>query len=65
MDRKTNITKVDKDEPLYAGQTRILEMVASGAPLAQILASMVLLMEAQAEGMFCSIPLHTDYEKRS
>lgn len=57
MDKKTNPIKVDKDEPFYAGQTRILEMVASGARLSDILASIVLLMEAQAEGMLCSILL--------
>ena len=57
----TNLTRVDKDEPFYAGQTRILEMVASGAPLSDILTSIVLLMEAQADGMHCSIlVLHAD-----
>jgi PAS domain S-box-containing protein len=43
------------EEPFYIGQTRILEMVASGAPLWDILTNIVLLMEAQAEGMVCSI----------
>jgi len=57
----TNLTGVDKDEPFYVGQTRILEMVASGAPLSDILTSIVLLMEAQADGMHCSIlVLHAD-----
>src|SRR6202022_4853740 len=45
----------EKEEPFYAGQTRILEMVASNAPLPEILTNLVLLMEAQAEGMLCSI----------
>ena len=45
----------DKEEPFYAGQTRILEMVAANAPLPEILTNLVLLMEAQAEGMLCSI----------
>jgi PAS domain S-box-containing protein len=45
----------EKEEPFYAGQTRILELVASGAPLPDILTQIVLLMEAQAEGMICSI----------
>ena len=36
-------------------------MVASGAPLSEILTSIVLLMEAQADGMHCSIlVLHAD-----
>lgn len=57
----TTIINVDKDEPFYAGQTRILEMVASGAPLSDILTGIVLLMEAQADGMLCSILLlHAD-----
>src|SRR6202045_1612644 len=45
----------DKEEPFYAGQTRILEMVAANAPLSEVLTNLVLLMEAQAEGMLCSI----------
>ena len=61
MDKKTNPIEVDKAEPFYAGQTRILEMVASGAPLSDILTGIVLLMEAQADGMLCSILLlHAD-----
>lgn len=45
----------EKEEPFYAGQTRILEMVAANAPLPEVLTNLVLLMEAQAEGMLCSI----------
>jgi two-component system sensor kinase FixL len=45
----------EKEEPFYAGQTRILEMVAANAPLEEILTNLVFLMEAQAEGMLCSI----------
>src|SRR5438309_4484074 len=45
----------EKEEPFYAGQTRVLEMVAANAPLPEILTNLVLLMEAQAEGMLCSI----------
>src|ERR1700730_1042766 len=44
-----------KQDPFYAGQTRILEMVAANASLPDILTNLVLLMEAQAEGMLCSI----------
>ena len=47
----------DAEESFHAGQTRILEPVASGAPLPEILTKIVLLMEAQAEGMVCSILL--------
>ncbi len=45
----------ETEEPFYAGQTRILEMVAANAPLPEILTNLVLLMEAQEEGMLCSI----------
>ncbi len=47
----------DAEESFHAGQTRILELVAAGAPLPEILTKIVLLMEAQAEGMVCSILL--------
>src|SRR6267142_1296994 len=43
-----------------AGQNRVLEMVATGAPLADILTSLVLLIEAQAVGMLGSILLLDD-----
>ena len=48
---------VDHEEPFYAGQTRVLEMVASGAPLSDTLVNIVRLLEAHAEGMVCSILL--------
>src|SRR4051812_43390605 len=47
----------DVEESFHAGQTRILEMVASDTPLPDILKAIVLLMEAQADGMVCSILL--------
>src|SRR6266403_3021855 len=47
----------EKEEPFYAGQGRILEMIAASAPLADILTRIVLLMEAQADGLRCSILL--------
>ena len=57
MSERGNIDKgqQEKEEPFYAGQTRVLEMVAANAPLPEILTNLVLLMEAQAEGMLCSI----------
>jgi hypothetical protein len=48
-------SRTEAEESFYAGQTRILEMVASDAPLPEILKSIVLLMEKQAEGLVCSI----------
>src|SRR4029079_11250342 len=57
MSERSNIYKgqQEKEEPFYAGQTRVLEMVAANAPLPEVLTHLVLLMEAQAEGMLCSI----------
>src|ERR1700704_4385031 len=57
MSERGNIDKgqQEKEEPFYTGQTRVLEMVAANAPLPEILTNLVLLMEAQAEGMLCSI----------
>jgi two-component system, LuxR family, sensor kinase FixL len=57
MSERGNIDKgqQEKEEPFYAGQTRVLEMVAANAPLPEVLTHLVLLMEAQAEGMLCSI----------
>src|SRR5437667_4889716 len=50
----------EKEEPFYAGQGRILEMIAASAPLADILTRIVLLMEAQTDGLRCSILLLSD-----
>src|SRR5204863_3579279 len=47
----------EKEEPFYAGQRRILEMMAASAPHADILTRIVLLMEAQTDGLRCSILL--------
>ena len=57
MSERGNIDKgqKEKEEPFYAGQTRVLEMVAANTPLPEVLTNLVLLMEAQAEGMLCSI----------
>src|SRR6267378_1427774 len=63
MSERGNIDKgqQEKEEPFYAGQTRVLEMVAANVPLPEILTNLVLLMEAQADGMHCSIlVLHAD-----
>jgi PAS domain S-box-containing protein len=52
-----DITPIKEEEFFRAGQSRVLEMIASDAPLADVLTSLVLLMEGQAEGMRCSILL--------
>ncbi len=42
------------------GQSRILQMVAANAPLSEILERLVLLIEAQAPDMLCSVLLLSD-----
>ncbi len=50
-----DITQRKKEETFAAGQGGVLEMIAASAPLVDILTSLVLLMEAQADEMLCSI----------
>ncbi|MDX6306263.1 MAG: hypothetical protein QOI77_3232 [Blastocatellia bacterium] len=45
------------DEAFRDGQSRILEMIAAGAPTSEILNNLVLLIEAQSPGMLCSVLL--------
>ena len=52
-----DITKIKEEEFFRAGQSHVLEMIAADAPLADVLTSLVLLMEGQAEGLRCSILL--------
>src|SRR5438094_2321233 len=52
-----DITRFKEEEFFRAGESRVLEMIASDAPLADVLTSLVLLMEVQAEGLRCSILL--------
>ena len=54
----------EKAEPFYAGQGRILEMIVTSRPLGDILTRIVLLMEAQADGLRCSIQLLSNDGKR-
>jgi len=52
-----DITQIKEEEFFRAEQSRVLEMIAADAPLAEVLTSLVLLMEGQAEGLRCSILL--------
>ena len=45
----------EADDAFRAGQGRVLEMIAQGATLSDVLASLVTLIEAQSEGMICSV----------
>ena len=52
-----DITQIKEEEFFRAEQSRVLEMIAADAPLTDVLTSLVLLMEGQAEGLRCSILL--------
>jgi PAS domain S-box-containing protein len=52
-----DITQIKEEEFFRAGQSGVLEMIAADAPMADVLTSLVLLMEGQAEGLRCSILL--------
>ncbi len=52
-----DITQLKEEEFFRVGQSHVLEMIAADAPLPDVLKSLVLLMEGQAEGLRCSILL--------
>lgn len=52
-----DISEFKQEEFFRVGQSRVLEMIAADAPLPEVLKSLVLLMEGQAEGLRCSILL--------
>jgi PAS domain S-box-containing protein len=54
---RESITERKRAEALVAGENRVLEMVATGRPLAETLEAIARLVEEQAEGMLCSILL--------
>lgn len=52
-----DITDIKKEEFFLFDQSRVLEMIAANASLSEVLTSLVLLMEGQANGLRCSILL--------
>jgi len=54
------INAAEHEAAFLAGQEKILEMIAANAPLADVLESLVLLMEAQSPEMLCSVLLLSD-----
>ena len=50
-----DISESKKEDAFRAGQSRVLEMIARGATLAEVLAGLVTLIEAQSEDMLCSV----------
>lgn len=52
-----DITERKKAEALRAGQSRVLEMIATSAPLEEMLTGLASLIESQCPGMLCSVLL--------
>ena len=50
-----DITESKKEDIFRAGQSRVLEMIAQGATLSEVLADLVTLIEAQSQDMLCSV----------
>lgn len=53
----SDITAREDEQAFHAGQKRVLEMIASAAPLPETLTSILHLIELQSNGMLCSILL--------
>jgi len=52
-----DVTEGKRTDALLAGEKRVLEMVAQGAPLQEVLEALTRNVEEQASGMLCSILL--------
>ena len=50
-----DVSDSKKEDAFRAGQSRVLEMIARGASLEDVLASLVTLIEAQSKDMTCSV----------
>ena len=55
--RIVDVTERHKDERLRLGQSELLELIARGAALGETLDKLMLLIEGQAEGLYCSVLL--------
>lgn len=55
--RIVDVSQRNKDDELRLGQGRLLEMIARGAPLTETLDQLMLLIESQSEGLYCSVVL--------
>jgi PAS domain S-box-containing protein len=56
----TDVTKRKRSEGLGAAQRRVLELITTGSPLADVLSRLVLLIEQLSDGMLCSVLLLDD-----
>ena len=55
-----DLTERKQEEAFRTGQSQVLEMIARGEPLEEVLTSLMLLIEAQADEMLCSVLLLSD-----
>lgn len=55
-----DITERRREDAFRAGQHQVLEMIAIGTPLPAVLESLVLLVETQCDGMYCTVLLLDD-----
>ncbi len=55
--RVVDISRRIQADHLRDGQSRVLELIARGAPLPDILDSLMLLIESQSDGVLCSVLL--------
>ena len=62
--RLVDVTQKNKDDILRIGQGRLLEMIARGAPLSDTLDELMLLVESQSDGLYCSVLLLDDDRQR-
>lgn len=55
--RIVDVTERNKEDRLRLGQSELLELIARGAELGETLDKLMLLIEGQAEGLYCSVLL--------
>jgi len=60
LPRLPDLIAQKNEEEFLTGQERVREMIAGGAPLGEILTSLVLLIEEQSPDMLCSVLLLSD-----
>jgi PAS domain S-box-containing protein len=58
--RIIDVTERRRGDLLRAGQSRVLEMIARGADLTETLDALMLLIESQSDGVYCSVLLLDD-----
>jgi signal transduction histidine kinase/ActR/RegA family two-component response regulator len=53
--RRTGLVAIEKGEDLLNGQKTVLEMIAMGVPLPEILTALLRVLEGQTENLLCSV----------